>query len=174
VSALQDSTGRTREEWFAVLDRWDAVGRPYREIADWLTAEQGLSDWWAQKLIVEYEQARGVRGAGARQDGTFSGGASKTVAVPVARLFAAFTDPTLRTTWLPGVTLTERTATPGRSARFDWPDGTRISVTFAATGSERSQVAVSHERLPDAEAAEAAKATWRTHLSTLKTTLESP
>jgi hypothetical protein len=54
-----------REEWFAVLDQWGAAGRPYREIASWLTGEHGLSAWWAQKLIVEYEQARGIRGQGA-------------------------------------------------------------------------------------------------------------
>src|SRR4029453_16306221 len=44
-----------RGYWFALLDDWGAPGRSYREIADWLTAEQGVSAWWAQKVIVEYE-----------------------------------------------------------------------------------------------------------------------
>ena len=55
------TTGHDRAFWFAELDAWGAAGRPYREIADWLTTEQGLSAWWAQKLIVEYEEARGLR-----------------------------------------------------------------------------------------------------------------
>ena len=72
------TTGHDRAYWFAELDAWGAAGRPYREIADWLTTELGLSAWWAQKLIVEYEEARGLRDRGARRDGTFAAGASRT------------------------------------------------------------------------------------------------
>jgi hypothetical protein len=171
---MQRGTGRDRDEWFAVLDDWGAVGRPYREIADWLTDHHRLSSWWAQKLIVEYEQARGVRDPGVRPDGTFSAGASKTVAAPVERAFAAFVDPQVRERWLPGVTLRERTSRPGRSARFDWQDGeTRLNVGFIAEGGSKSQVAVEHERLPDAEAAQRMKVYWRERLAELKTLLES-
>ena len=141
-AALRRSTGRDRAEWFAMLDTWGAGGRPYREIADWLTGEHGVSSWWAQKLIVEYEQARGLRDAGVRPDGTFAGGASKTIAVPVQRLFDAFVDADLRERWLPGVVLRERTSQAGRSARFDWDDdASRVNVTFgsrSATGRARS------------------------------------
>src|SRR3954468_15062666 len=91
-TGLRRATGRGYQQWFAALDAWGAVGRPYREIAQWLTAAHGVSAWWAQKLIVEYEQARGVRQPGVRPDGTFAVGASKTIAVPVDRLTTAFTD----------------------------------------------------------------------------------
>jgi hypothetical protein len=67
----------------------------------------------------------------------------------------------------------ERTSQPGRSARFDWDDGaTRINVSVAAAGEAKSQVAVEHERLPDMQAAEEAKAYWRERLDVLKTVLE--
>jgi uncharacterized protein YndB with AHSA1/START domain len=156
-----------------VLDAWGAAGRPYREIADWLTGEHGLSTWWAQKLIVEYEQARGVREAGVRPGGTFTVTASKTVAVPVERLFRAFADAALRERWLPGAGLRERTVTPPRTARFDWADGTsRISVGFAGTGPRKSQVSVAHERLPSSQAAAERKAYWRERLAALKALLE--
>ncbi|MGH8575878.1 MAG: DUF4287 domain-containing protein [Gammaproteobacteria bacterium] len=62
---VQRATGRGRDEWFTVLDTWGAPGRPYREIAEWLTGEHGISSWWAQKLIVEYQQACGLRAPGA-------------------------------------------------------------------------------------------------------------
>jgi hypothetical protein len=170
---MRRATGRDRGGWFAVLDAWGAAGRPYREIAAWLTGEHGLSSWWAQKLIVEYEQARGLRAAGVRPDGTFTVGASKTVAVPAERLYAAFVDAEVRELWLPGVAMRERTSQPGRSARFDWDDGaTRVNVSVAAAGEARSQAAVEHERLPDARAAEEAKAYWRERLDVLKTVLE--
>jgi hypothetical protein len=171
---LRRATGRDRREWFAVLDDWSAVGRPYHEIAGWLTGHHGLSAWWAQKLIVEYEQARGVRDPGVRADGTFTAGASKTVAVSVERAFEAFMDPELRERWLPGVVLRERTSRSGRSARFDWQDGAeRLNVSFLAGGESKSQVAVEHERLPDPAAAERMKAYWRERLAVLKTLLES-
>jgi hypothetical protein len=170
---MRRATGRDRSGWFAVLDAWGAAGRPYQEIAAWLTGEHGLSSWWAQKLVVEYEQARGLRAAGVRRDGTFTVTASKTVAVPAERLFAAFVDAEVRELWLPGAVIRERTSQSGRSARFDWDDGaTRINVSVAAAGEAKSQVAVEHERLPDTQAAEEAKAYWRERLDVLKTVLE--
>jgi len=172
--ALRRATGRDRGEWFATLDDWGAAGRPYREIADWLTGEQQVSAWWAQKLIVEYEQSRGLRDAGVRPDGTFAGGASKTISVPIDRLYDAFVDASVRERWLPGVVLRERTSQAGRSARFDWgDDASRVNVTFAALGDGKSQVAIEHDHLPDARAAAERKAFWRERLIKLKAVLEA-
>jgi len=173
-AALRRSTGRDRADWFAALDTWGAAGREYRAIADYLTGEHDMSAWWAQKLIVEYEQARGLRDPGARPDGTFAAGASKAVAVPLEVLFAAVVDADQRSAWLPGVVLHERTSQPGRSIRFDHDDGsTRVNVTFAATGDARSQVAVEHDHLPTARDAAERRAYWRERLAALKTFLET-
>ena len=79
-AALKASTGRDYAEWFAALEAWGARGRRFQEIAAWLSGEQGVSAWWAQKLIVEFEQDRGIRQPGARPDVAFAGGASRTVA----------------------------------------------------------------------------------------------
>ena len=79
-TGLREATGKGRDEWYAELDAWGAAGKPYAEVAAWLT-QHGMSDWWAQKTIVEYEQVRGVRGPGARRDGTFTAGASKSIDV---------------------------------------------------------------------------------------------
>ena len=167
------ATGKERQEWFAVLDKWGAGGRPFREIAAYLKTEHGLSHWWAQKLIVEYEQARGIRPAGVRPGGTFTVTASKTVNVPVDELFAAFTDARLRRKWLAGSRMRKRTADPGRSARFDWDNGeTRLNATFLAAGWGKSQVGVEHTHLPSAKAAEKMKAFWRERLTVLKEILE--
>ncbi|MGQ0591152.1 MAG: hypothetical protein ACT4QB_00475 [Gammaproteobacteria bacterium] len=169
---VRRATGRDRGEWFTVLDTWGAPGRPYREIAEWLTGERGISDWWAQKLIVEYQQARGLRAPGARPDGTFTATASKSMAVSGERVFDAFVDAELRERWLSGASMHLRTSKPGRSARFDWEDGlTRVNVNIAA-GEGKSQAAVEHERLPDAETAERTKAFWRDRLTALKTMIE--
>jgi uncharacterized protein YndB with AHSA1/START domain len=170
---MRRATGRDRGEWFAVLDQWGAAGRPYREIADWLVAEHELSKWWAQKLIVEYEEARGLRDPGIRPDGTFEVGASKTVAVPVDRLFAAFVGARLRGRWLPGAPMREVESQAPAVARFEWKDGaSRVVATFAASGQGKSQMSVQHQRLWDARAAAKMKAFWRERLAALKALLE--
>ncbi|WP_165436334.1 DUF4287 domain-containing protein [Amycolatopsis suaedae] len=165
-TGIQRATGLDYGEWFALLDEWGAPGRPFREISAWLRGEHGMSAWWAQKLIVHYEQERGLRPPGARPGGTFTVGTGRTVRVPADRLLAAVADPG---GWLPGVALTRR---PGRSVRFDLADGTRISVTVEAKDDSRSQVHVEHQLLPDAAAVERRRAFWRERLTELKNRLE--
>jgi hypothetical protein len=171
---VRRATGRDRDEWFALLDDWGAAGRQYREIADWLMSRHDLSRWWAQKLIVEYQQARGLRPPGVRPDGTFEVSASRTVAVPVGRLFDAFVNARQRKKWLTDGRMSLRTSQPRQSARFDWEDGsTRVNVGFSDKGPSRSTVAVAHERLADANEAETTKAMWKERLAELKSFLES-
>jgi hypothetical protein len=79
-----------------------------------------------------------------------------------------------RDEWLPGVVLRERTATPHRTARFDWGEGsTRVIVGFVVKDERKSVVALAHERLPDSESAATMKAFWRERLSGLKALLEA-
>jgi uncharacterized protein YndB with AHSA1/START domain len=170
--AVRAATGRGRDEWFALLDDWGGAHRTHAEIAAWL-GEQGVASWWSQTVTVDYEQARGLRAPGGGRDGLFAISVSRTVGAPVERLFASFVDPELRERWLPGGRLRQRASQPGRTARFDWEDGaTRIQVAFAEKSGNRSQVALTHERLPDAGAAEEAKAHWRERLTALKSMLE--
>lgn len=171
-SDLAGRTGRTWGEWFALLEAWGAADRPHPEIARWLNSEHGVDGWWAQELTVGYEIAIGRRRPGQRPDG-YAVSVSKTVAVPVGRLFESFVDEGLRRQWLPGVSLRLRTATPHRTARFDFEDGSsRLAIGFTAKGEGRSTVAMAHERLPDAETAERMRASWRDSFQELKRLLE--
>jgi hypothetical protein len=168
------NTGRELDEWFALLDQWGAVDRPHTEIARWLATEHAVPGWWAQGVTVAFEQARGLRAPGQRRDGNFSVTASKTVAVPLERLYEAFVDEDLRRRWLPDAPFELRTTQPGRSLRANWEGGaTRVNVNFVALGEAKSQAALAHERLPDAEAAEAMRAYWRERVKVLKRVLEA-
>jgi hypothetical protein len=171
---IRQRTGRGWEEWFAMLDEWGAADRTHREIARWVAEQQGVEPlaWNAQAIAGSYERARGLRVVGEKDDG-FAITASRTVAVPVARLYDALVDPSLRQRWLPDGELSERTATRPKSARFDWGDGpTRVNVTFLEKGEARSTVALEHRRLADADHAERMKAYWRERFAALKETLE--
>jgi uncharacterized protein YndB with AHSA1/START domain len=169
---VTEATGRGWEAWFETLDGWEAASRSHTEIARWLREEHGVDGWYSQSITVGYERARGLRAPGQRPDG-FAVGASKTIAVPVERLFEAFEDETLRERWLPRAELRLRTATAPRTARYSWEDGsTRVIVGFEAAGEAKSRVALSHERLPDADTAGEMKAWWRDRLAALKAQLE--
>lgn len=172
-AAVQNATGRPWQQWFELLDANGAAARPHPEIARWLVEQHEVGGWWAQSITVAYEQARGLRAPGQRGDG-WSVSASKTLDVPVERLFQAFQDEDLRRQWLPDADLRLRTGTPPRTARYDWEDGsTRVNVGFTAMSDTKSRVALQHERLPDADTAEEMKAYWRGHLSELKRLLAS-
>jgi uncharacterized protein YndB with AHSA1/START domain len=171
---IRANTGRAWDEWFALLDAWGAAERPHPEIARWVAGEHGVGGWWAQGVTVAYEQARGLRAPGQRRGGLFEVNASKTVAVPVDRLYDAFADPALRERWLPGATVELRTAQAARSIRAGWDDGsTRLVVAFTARGESKSQVALTHERVPDAATAEELKRFWRERMAALKQVLET-
>ena len=173
-AVIQANTGKSWDEWFKVLDRWGAVERPHAEIARWVGEEHGVGGWWAQGVTVAYEQARGLRAPGQRRGGLFEVNASKTVAVPVERLYEAFIDPGLREHWLPGASMEVRTTRPGRSIRANWDDGsTRLVVDFTAKGEAKSQVALVHERIADAATADELKAWWRGRVAALKQLLET-
>jgi hypothetical protein len=172
--ALIEKTGRGWNEWFGILDEWGGARRTHTAIAKWLVADQGVDGWWSQTITVGYEQARGMRAPGQLSDGTYSATGSKTVAVPIERLFEAFADDAIRALWLPDANVRIRATTPPKSVRADWlADSTRIVAGFGAKGEAKSQVGIIHERLPDAQAAATLKAYWRERLAVLKQVLES-
>jgi uncharacterized protein YndB with AHSA1/START domain len=171
--AIRRRTGRGWEDWFALLDGWGAAARSHAEIARWLGEQDGVDGWSAQTVAVNYERARGLRAVGEQARGGFTANVSKTVAVPVERLYGAFVDRSQRKRWLPEVQLRERTATKPKSARFDWgADTSRVSVFFESKGKDKSTVSVMHERLPGTRETERMKAFWREHLAGLKRLLE--
>jgi hypothetical protein len=174
-ATIRERTGRGWEEWFDLLDEAGGADMSHRDMARWLAAEQGedLLAWNVQAVVGSYERARKGRQIGEHEDG-FTVTASKTVAVPVERLYAAFVDPAQRERWLPGADLRERTTIEPRSARFDWGDGgSRVHVALTAKGEDKSTAALTHERLPDGAEAERMKAFWRERVAGLKQELEA-
>ncbi len=171
---IRRRTGRSWEEWFDLLDDWGAPQRPHRQIARWIAEQQGIEAlaWNAQAVANSYERARGLRAVGEHADG-FRISVTRTISVPVQRLFDAWMDEALRSRWLPDGQMRVRTATAPRSARFDWGDGsTRVYVVFDEKNASKSTLSLEHVRLADAQQAETAKARWRERLNALRALLE--
>ena len=165
--AILRGTGKTWEEWIALLDAWGGTDHGHPEIARHVHETYGVGGWWAQGVTVGYERARGMRAVHERPDG-YSMNASKTFPVPVARLFAAFVEPEERERWLAAVSLRNRTSQPNRSARFDiLPDDLRVAITFIAKGPGKSVAQLQQDRLADATEVARWKALWKEQLALL-------
>ena len=166
-ASVQKATGKSWDEWFALLDAWHGTTHNHTEIARHVSETYGIDGWWAQSVTVGYERARGMRALHERPDG-FSMNASKTFPVPVERLFAAFVEQAERERWLEAVQLRNRTNQPLKSARFDvLPGETRLAVTFVAKGPQKAVAQLQQERLGGADEVARWKALWKEQLARL-------
>lgn len=165
--AVHKRTGKTWDQWFAILDRNGARKMNHPEIAAMLHEKLGCSGWWSQMITVGYEQARGMREKHETPAG-YQISRSKTLAVPVATAYQAWSDAKQRGRWLKDAKFAVRKATANRSLRIKWIDGTtNIEVMFYAKSPGKSQVVVQHNKLADARAAERKKVYWAEQLERL-------
>lgn len=164
---IKAKTGCSWERWVKALDKVGAHAWPHRDIARHVHDKFKVPSWWCQTVTVGYERIKGLRAIGQRRDGGFETNKSKTFAVPIGRLYRAWSDARTRVRWLPGVALTVRTATRNKSMRVSWPDHTSVHVVFVGKGTSKSQVSVQHGKLPDQAAATRMKAFWTERLAEL-------
>jgi hypothetical protein len=163
--AVKAKTGRDWAQWTRLLDREGAASMAHREIVACLRKE-GVLNWWTQMIAVGYERIRGLREIRQQRDGSYEAGKSKTIAVPAAKAYHAFTHAPTRERWLPaGVKI--RTSVRDRSVRMTWVDGSSVEAYFVRKSAAKTQVAVQHRKLPDRAAIEKAKTYWSERLAAL-------
>lgn len=171
--AVLKKTGRRWGEWIELLDKAGAASMAHKDIARYLHQEHQVPDWWSQMVTVGYEQARGLRKVHETARG-FQISGSKTIDVPIAQLYQAWSDEKRRNGWLGEHGLTLRKSTPNKSVRITWSDGeSRLSVNFYAKAAKKSQVALEHSDLKNARDAKRMKQFWSRALADLKVQLES-
>ncbi|HET7240507.1 MAG TPA: hypothetical protein VFI77_05075 [Gemmatimonadales bacterium] len=164
---MKARTGCTWERWVKALDHVRAYEWSHRDIARYVKEKYKVADWWVQSVTVGYERIKGLRAIGQRRSGAWEASKSRTFAAPVDAIFHAFHDPRRRRRWMADAKPTIRSATPSKSMRMTWPDGTTVIVGFTAKGAAKSQVAVQHEKLPDQATAVQMKAYWAERLNAL-------
>ena len=81
-NAVYNRTGRTWQEWFAILDASGALNMKHKEIAQYLYQKHRVSAWWSQMITVTYGQERGLRDKHQKSDG-YAISVSKVVPGPV-------------------------------------------------------------------------------------------
>lgn len=169
-ASVEKATGKPWAAWLAALDKAGAAKLAHAEIAEMLATKFGVGPWWSQMVTVGYEQARGLRAAHQTTRG-YQVSASKTVNVPVAVLYKAWSMPRARAAWMPDE-FTVRTATANRSMRISWPDGTNVDVNFAHKGAAKSSVSVQCDKLKSAADVSKKRAFWKARLESLKAEIE--
>lgn len=170
-ASVRRATGKVWDDWFRILDAWGGTDQTHTEIARHLSSDLGVDGWWAQNVTVGYERARGMRAQNQRPDG-FTVSVTKTFPVDAERLHRAFAEARQRNRWLERGTLTLRTATAPRSARFDFEGGSsRVAVFLTPKGEAKSTASIQHERLADTSEVERMRAFWRQRLAELGRTL---
>ena len=170
--AVAAATGKNWKQWLTVLDKAGARNMSHKEIVAVVHDRYGVGPWWQQMVTVAYEQARGLRKKHEKPEG-FQISRSRTVAVPIATLYKAWSDAKTRDRWIGEGPLVVRKATRNKSMRITWCDKkTSVEADFYAKGSAKAQVTVQHSKLSDAKRAEQMKKYWGKTLDRLKKTLE--
>ena len=171
---IRERTGRGWEEWFDLLDEWGAADKTHRETAPGSPASRASTRWpgTPRRSPAATSGPAAAAQVGEHEDGV-TVTASKTVAVPVERLYDAFVDASLRERWLPGGALASG---PRRSRARPASTGARTAAAssgLAAKGEAKRPRAKSYVRLADGEEAERMKAYWRDRVAGLKEVLEA-
>ena len=172
--AVARRTGKSWAEWFALLDAAGASELDHKGIVAVLAQRHGVGPWWQQMVTVAYEKARGMREHQESDDG-FQAGVSKTLELPLAKLFRFWAEPSERNKWLADDRFSIHKATASKSIRARWGRGvSRIDVDFCEKGPSKSQVTVQHNRIETSDAAEQMKAYWAKKIRALEALLTRP
>jgi hypothetical protein len=171
-AAIKKATGCDWDKWVFCLDYVGAQDWSHRAIADHVHTAYKVKDWWTQMVTVGYERIKGLRAIGQRRDGGFEANKSKTLNASAAAVFRAFAHARVRKHWLPGVTVTVKKATPNRSVRMLWNDGTPVEVWIVPKGAKKTAAQVQHRKLASKEDADARKKYWDERLGALAEVLQ--
>ena len=182
-AAVRKATGKSWDEWFAVLDSAGADALPHKQIAR-LLFDKGYiaSHWWCQTVTVAYEYARGKRVLGRTESVGFEIGVQKSLPLTPAQAWDLLTQPAGRALWLGTVPCLRwqkhaayrtaegtrgeiRSFTPGKHLRLTWqpphfPFPSTLQVSLTPSG-QKTALRFHQEKLDSAETREQMRAHWR-------------
>jgi uncharacterized protein YndB with AHSA1/START domain len=170
--AVKAKTGKTWDQWYAILDKAGAKEMSHQDIVKVLSSKYEVGPWWQQMVTATYEQARGRRQMHEKPSG-YEISVSRTVNVPLATLYKTVANEKSRSRWFSEDGLVIRKATANKSIRVNWKDGkTSLEIAFYPKGDDKSQVVVQHGKLADAKAAAKMKTFWGKALDRLRDVLQ--
>lgn len=170
--AVLKSTGKSRKEWFAILNRAGAKKMEHKEIAQWLKDKYSIGGWWSQMVTVQYEQEIKGRKKHQRPDG-YEVSKSMTLNFSVSKIYTAINNLQERKNWMKDPDLKITSTIKYKKIRGKWNDGkTNIEFFFVPKDKNKTQVVVQQSKIATAGLAEKIKKYWGQNLSNLKSYLD--
>lgn len=191
-ASCKRSTGKTLKEWYSVLDDRGALKR--RDAINWLYEQANKDAWWSTTIWVEYERSKGIVN---KKDGLVEGYnicVTKTVAAPLAKVYAAFADQAQLRKWFGDQvaakvaeqeTFSDAAGNRGtylrvrhdKDLRFTWkgkqsPAESLVDIAFAAKGADKTGITLTHNRIQNRDEADGLRAAWGAAFDRLKAALE--
>ena len=169
-AAIKAKTGKDWAGWFAALDRAGAARLDHKAIATLARDDMGAGAWYGQMIAVSYERARGIRAMNQKCDGEFSVSVTRVMAAPLSKLYAAAT--ARPQSWFPKGVFEESSRTKDKYWRGKWKAG-RLEIGFYAKGSDKAQIALQSNKLPNQAAVEKERALWKKAVDKLQSMIEA-
>ncbi|MBW6463554.1 MAG: hypothetical protein SCJ94_10655 [Bacillota bacterium] len=168
VQAVCESTGRSWDEWFTVLNKEKAEELSHNDIFQLLNDVYNVPGWWAQSITVEYERHIGRRKVGQISDGYFHVSKSKTLNGDIDRVFTAWQNYVHDNQEFNGIAFSSepRESITGkwRYWRVNLSDGSRVVVSVGIKTDTKSTLTITSEKLAEEEAIERWKGYWKEYL----------
>jgi uncharacterized protein YndB with AHSA1/START domain len=189
AESAKKHTGRTWDQWIALLDKAGGRSMGYRELNARLSVRHKLKPYWAMLIAMGYEIHIGRRVLGRNSKGEYGTVASKTIPLTKADAWEFLTSPEGMKIWLKpfahfpfekgrgfevdgGVFGEVRTVKKGERVRFtwtgeEWPKPSVVQVMVIARKGEKSLVVIQHEKIPSMEMRNQLKEQWKESLGRL-------
>src|SRR3984957_294442 len=169
--AMKAKTGKTRAQWFALLDKTGAQRLAHQEITA-LLGDFGVGPWWCQMVTVEYERAKGLRVRHQTASG-FNASVSKVIGADLAKLYSAIVDVKKRKAWFPDGDVELTSERKDKLFRGCWNGEGRLEINFYSKGAGKAQIVVQVGKLASAAEVAREKTRWKKALDDLKAKLEN-
>lgn len=186
-ASLAKHTGKTWDEWIALLESRSARHLSHQEIVALLKTKHKLTPWWQQIVATGFEQAIGRRVEGQNQKGLYAIASMKTVYVSDAKAWAFMTSEDGVHLWLApmsplllkaGETFENagfegegafgeiRVVKPRAYIRFRWQDPewekpSTCVMMVNARDKSKCAIGFSHENLSNTRVKENARVYWK-------------
>ncbi|WP_372626611.1 hypothetical protein [Arsukibacterium sp.] len=168
AEAVVTGTGQPWSFWLNWLNDINASALVHKDIVSALLAEHKISHWWAQMLVVQYEQAIGRRVPGQDCSGRFSVSVSKTLVGSVDDALAFWQQLVANADEFSGVVVS---STPVVSQTEKWrywrcnlADGSRVNVNISQKASGKTSLSIQQEKLESTEQVEHWRSYWKAYL----------
>ncbi len=169
---VREATGRTPQEWEAVLDGRGAAGLSHKQVVALLEEAGVESGWWQQMLAVDYERRKGKRAVGQTAAAGFNVGVRRTLPLPADEAWRLLTSAEGVHAWLGGAPPPRwekgeayrlqdgssgevRVFNPGSHLRITWqpegwPRASTLQVRVMPSGEQKTVISFHQEHLPGA------------------------